>query len=238
MSSFPQPIASFDALISAKLSPECNALCWSRTLVGDFAEVAAQLGSGEGVVPLTEEKLRALTLSAAGKAAVDFMLADLARLQALGLEPELNAIYAYPRDDSGGAVPTDVFSWHVDSATERADTWLCTYHGAPSEVLAQAHAQRRIDNPLTRAALLREFGQNTGGSDPGYSACNDANFAEWLHEQCYDLHYEALAGAQPWSLGVGNLWRLATAYPGSTVPPCIHRAPETQTGQVRLLLIA
>lgn len=222
-----QPITSFGALVSASLSRECNALCWTRTLAGDFAEVVARLGSGEGVVPLTEKRLRALILSPAGKAAVDVMLKDLSRLRELGLEPELNAIWDYPRDDSGSAVPIDVFSWHVDSATERSDTWLCTYHGAPSEGLPNAQARRRIDNPVTRAALLREF----GGAD-------DAAFAEWLHEQCYDLHYETLPSAQPWSFGVGHLWRVATQYPDSPVPPCIHRAPKTKQGDVRLLLIA
>lgn len=36
----------------------------------------------------------------------------------------------------------------------------------------------------------------------------------WLHENCYDLHYEPTPGAQPFSFGVGNLWRIAVQYPG------------------------
>ncbi len=41
------------------------------------------------------------------------------------------------------------------------------------------------------------------------------------------------------SFGLGNLWRIAVDYPGSPVPPCIHRAPITRPGRPpRLLLIS
>lgn len=218
-------VENFPQLLAAPFSGDTNALCWRRTLAGDFAEVAARLGPGEGIVRLGEERLRRLALSPAGAAAVTVMLDDWCQLQAQGLEPELNAIYAYPRDEAAGAVPTDVLSWHVDSATEPADTWLCTYHGASSEGLRNAEAIRRVDDPTTRAALRREFGDG-----------DDAAFADWLRENCYDLHYAARPGAQPWSFEVGHLWRVATAHPGSPVPPCIHRAPAT--AGLRLLLIA
>jgi hypothetical protein len=46
-------------------------------------------------------------------------------------------------------------------------------------------------------------------------------------------------GAQPFSFGLGHVWRIACEHPGSPVPPCIHRAPETAPGQPpRLLLIS
>lgn len=219
-----QFVDSFRALATAAYPAGGNALGWARTLAGDFAEVVAQLGPGEGVVRLDEARLRGLKLKPAGAAAVDVMLADFQRLEAAGLAPELNLIHAYPKD-TDDLVATDVFSWHVDRATEPADTWLCTYYGAPSEALPNAEAIRRVDEPATRAALLQRY----GGAD-------DADFPEWLSEHSYDLHYRTLPGARPYAFGVGQLWRIAADYPDSLVPPCIHRAPAT-TGP-RLLLIA
>ena len=67
---------------------------------------------------------------------------------------------------------------------------------------------------------------------------DDAGFRAHLHENCYDLHYAPAASARPWSFGTGNLWRIAVDWPGSPVPPCIHRAPVTLSGQPRLLLIS
>jgi hypothetical protein len=85
-----------------------------------------------------------------------------------------------------------------------------------------------VDDPATRAGLLKEF----GGKD-------DEAFREYLSEHSYDLHYAPLPGAQPYSFGLGNLWRITTDNPASPVPPCIHRAPDNLPGQPpRLLLIA
>lgn len=205
-----------------------NALCWERTLPGDFAAVARALQRGEEpIVALDAARLGGLGLSEAGRAAAGVMLEDFRRLRDLELTPELNAIWDYPRDEAA-IVPTDVFSWHVDSATVPADTWLCTYFGAASEGLPNAEARRRVDEPATRAALWREF----GGAD-------EAEFTTWLGENCYDLHYAAQPGARPWSFGVGHLWRIAAEYEGSPVLPCIHRAPATVPGAgPRLLLIS
>jgi hypothetical protein len=166
------------------------------------------------------------------------MLEDLRLLRDRSLAPELNCIHAYPRDDTDGPVPTDVFSFHADSAPVEADTYLCTYFGPASEGLRNDEALRRVDVPATRAELLKAF----GGED-------DADFREHLSENCYDLHYAPIAGAQPFSFGLGNLWRIAIEYtgPGSPchssperrrVPPCVHRAPETASGEARLLLIS
>lgn len=222
-----QRVQSFEELTSTRFENGVNALCWERSLPGDFAEVARLFAGRSGITTLEEEDLAALPASVAGRVAIDFMLDDQRRLRARGLDPELNFIDGYLRDATDCPVPTDVFSWHVDSATSEADTWLCTYHGRPSEGLRNEQAIRRVDVPGTRDALLALHG---GGDD-------DA-FRDFLHEHCFALHYVAAPGAKPFSFGVGHLWRIATEYPGSPVPPCIHRAPETPPGDPpRLLLI-
>lgn len=220
-------VQSFQELITAPFAAGVNALCWPRALTGDFGEVVQKLGPGEGIVTLDEARLLALPVSAAGAAAIQTMLEDLRQLRAAGRDAVLNCIYGYPRDESATSVSTDVFSFHADSAPVAADTWLCTYHGAPSEGLRNEDAMRRVDVPETRAQLLAEY----GGTD-------DAGFQEYLTENCYDLHYAALPNASPYSFGIGHLWRIAVEYPGSPVPPCVHRAPATVRGEPRLLLIS
>lgn len=223
-----RPVSSFDALANTPFAGGVNALYWERPLSGDFSEVVDRLGPGEGIVTLDEARLRRLSVSEAGRAAIDRMLDDARLLRERELDPVLNCIYGYPRDEDAGPVPTDVFSFHADSAPVPADTWLCTYYGPPSEGVPNAEAQRRVDVPATRAALLRSF----GGED------NDA-FRAYLQENCYDLHYVAAPAARPFSFGLGRLWRIAVDCPGSPVPPCIHRAPATGARQrPRLLLIS
>lgn len=223
-----QVVRSFHELATTRFAGGVNALCWPRTLAGDFGEVVAGLGAGEGIVTLDEERLRALPVSAAGRAAIEVMLEDQRLLREHELAPVLNCIHGYPRDENAAPVATDVFSFHADSAPVEADTWLCTYHGLPSEGLRNEEAQRRVDVPATRAELLRIF----GGAD-------DEDFRIHLNEHCYDLHYAPVAEARPFSFGVGHLWRIAVEYPGNPVPPCIHRAPTTRPGDVpRLLLIS
>lgn len=218
-------VTSFRELLTTPFENGVNALCWERTLVGDFREVIEQLAAGEGITTLDESTLRSLKVSAAGAAAIDILLEDQRLLREHDLDPVLNCIHGYPRDENSGPVPTDVFSFHADSAPTEADTWLCTYHGPSSEGLRNEQAQRRVEIPATRAELLALF----GGKD-------DADFAEYLAENCYDLHYAAAPGAQPFPFGFGNLWRIAVDWPGSAVLPCIHRAP--QTDAPRLLLIS
>lgn len=221
-------VGSFHELLTTPFADGVNALCWPRVLEGNFSEVAGLLGPGDGIVSLDEELLRSLPLSEAGRIAIEVMLEDQRLLREQNLDPELNCIHAYRRAEMNGPVATDVMSFHVDSATSEADTWLCTYHGFPSEGVPNEEACLRADLPETRAELLRLH----GGAD-------DEGFRDYLAENCYDLHYATLPHAKPWSFGVGNLWRIATAWPGSPVPPCIHRAPETQPGDpVRLLLIS
>jgi hypothetical protein len=221
-------VSSFEELVSAPFSDAVNALCWRRELAGDFAEVAKAIVAHEPILTLDESMLRNLTLSAAGRTAVEVMLRDLRRLQERDLLPELNLIQAYPREEAPRAVPLDVYSFHADSATTEADTYLCTYFGPPSEAVRNDEAFRYIDRRDIRAALLAEFGGSDGSA-----------FEEYLHDAGYDLHYGALPQARPFSFGIGNLWRIATEYPGSPVAPCIHRAPTTSPGDPpRLLLIS
>ena len=221
-------VNSFHELVATPFADGVNALCWPRTLPGDFREVAEKLEVGEGITTLDAARLRALPVSAAGRAAIEVLLEDQRLLREHDLDPVLNCINGYPRDEDPGPVPTDVFSFHADRAPVEADTWLCTYFGAPSEGLRNEEAQRRVDIADTRVELLRRF----GGED-------DEGFLEYLKEHCYDLHYAPLPHARPFPFGIGNLWRIAVEWPGSAVPPCIHRAPETPPGQpLRLLLIS
>ena len=222
-----QIVDSFDTLVGTPWAGDINALCWRRELEGDFAEVVAALAVGPGITSLDAETLRGLSLGPAGRKAVACLLEDLDRLDAHGLQPTLDCINGYTNDPQPGPVRTDVCSFHVDSATAEADTYLCTYHGASSWGLPNEQAVRRIDQPETRTALLQAY----GGAD-------DAAFDAWLEEHFYNLHYAALPEAQPYAFGTAHLWRIATLWPGCPVPPCIHRAPDPLPGYKRLLLIS
>ena len=221
-------VASFAELVSTPFANGINALCWPRTLAGDFQEIVDQLGFVEDITSLDEELLLSLTLSPAGQTARATLIEDLRLLRERDLQPELNCIPGYPRDDASGPVPTDVYSFHADSANVPADTYLCSYTVVSSEGLAPEDAIRCADVPETRAKLLELH----GGAD-------DAGFTVFLNENFYDLHYVARPGARPYAFGLGNFWRITTDYPGSPVPPCVHRAPTTQADQPpRLLLIS
>ena len=221
-------VQSFDELIATPFSGAVNALCWQRDIAGDFQEILDQLPAGSGVTQIDGDCLHALALGPAGSTARDVLLADQAMLRHHGLSPSLDCISGYPQDDDRGPVPTDVYSFHVDSAPVPADTFLCTYIGNPSEGLSNEWAMRRIDMPKTRTQLLQTY----GGAD-------DEDFDAYLTDNCFDLHYWPLPYAQPYSFGLGNLWRIAIAHPSSLVLPCIHRAPVAQPGgSARLLLIS
>ena len=221
-------VSSFHELVTTPFAGGVNALCWPRTLPGDFGEVVEKLGAGEGIITLAEARLQSLPVSAVGRVAIELLLEDQRLLREHERDPVLNCIHGYPRDEEAGPVRTDVFSFHADSAPVEADTWLCTYYGLASEGLRNDEAQRRVDIPETRAELLQLFGGEDGD-----------DFREYLREHCYDLHYAPAPQARPFSFGLGNLWRIAVDWPGSPVPPCIHRAPETRPGEPpRLLLIS
>lgn len=221
-------VGSFEELVATPFGGGVNALCWQRKLAGDFGEIVMKLSVGRGITSIDEECLLALDLSEAGRMAREVLLQDLEMLRARELLPSLDCVNGYVNEIEPELLRTDVQSWHVDSATVEADTYLCTYFGADSEGLRNEEAMRRVDVPELRAELLRLH----GGED-------DAGFLEHLNETYLDLHYVALPQARPFSFGVGNLWRIATEHPGSPVPPCIHRAPATVPGQpLRLLLIS
>lgn len=220
-------VRSFEELRTARFADGVNAFCWERTLPGDYAEIITKLDPGEGIVPLEDERLRALDLSPAGRLAAEVMLADQQLLREHDLAPSLNCVYDCARGPDAGTVPTDVTSFHVDSAPVEVDTWLCTYLGACSEGLRNEDALLKVEIPEIRAVLLKEY----GGAD-------DAGFAEFLHEHSYDSHYAPKPGATAYAFGTFSLWRIATRWPGSPVPPCVHRAPENHPGSPRLLLIS
>jgi len=144
-------VRSFRELVSTPFADGVNALCWPRELPGDFTGVVRKLGAGEGITALDEEMLEGLDANEAERVAIDVMLEDLRLLRERELDPVLNVIHGYPRDEGAGPVSTDVFSFHADSATVEAETWLCTYHGRPSEGLQNEEALRRVDVPETRA---------------------------------------------------------------------------------------
>ncbi|MEO8351026.1 MAG: hypothetical protein ABI680_04805 [Chthoniobacteraceae bacterium] len=220
-------VQSFHELVTTPFADGINALCWPRTLSGDFGEVVAQLGVGEGIVTLEDSQLRRLPVSAAGRTAIAVLLEDQRWLRERGLDPVLNCVHDYPRDDDASPVSTDVYSFHADRAPVETETWLCTYHGPPSAGLRNDEAQRRVDIPETRAELLRQFGGEDGDA-----------FRAYLGQNSYDLHYAPAPRARPFSFGQGNLWRIAVDWPGSPVPPCIHRAPAAFPDQPpRLLLL-
>ena len=220
-------VKSIEELVSTPMSDGINALCWERLLEGDFAEVIRHLSAERGITTLDCEQLLALPVSAEGEKAIDFMLRDQEMLESYGLAPELDCINGYIGHENQGPMRTDVCSFHVDRATDVADTYLCTYAGASSIGVFNEDVIPRSQVPAVRAALLADF----GGAD-------DDDFLEYLTDHFYDLHYEPLPDARTYSFGVGHLWRIAIDYPGNPVPPCIHRAPDPIEGQPpRLILI-
>lgn len=219
-------VHSFQELATTPFSDGVNALCWPRVLPGNFREVADQLTVEPGITTLDEAELQTLRVSSAGHVAITTLLADQNLLRSLGLSPVLDCVEGSEPEEDSRPVRTDVHSFHADSATVEADTWLCTYLGAPSEGLQNDQAIRRVDIPQTRAELLRLY----GGAD-------DAGFRQYLNENYFDLHYAPVPPARPFSFGQGHLWRIAVEYPGCPVPPCIHRAPLTLPGQPRRLLL-
>lgn len=224
-----QYVRSFEELVETPFRDGINALCWPRKLEGDFGEIVAKLAEelGHGITTLDDESLQMLDLSEAGQRARALLLEDQRLLRERELAPVLDFIQGYDHETAEEVLPTNVQSFHADSATVQADTYLCTYHGASSEGLPNEQATCHVDVPETRALLLQEYGGEEG-----------AGFEEFLSDHFYTLHYAAAKEPTLYSFGQGNLWRIAIQYPGCPVPPCIHRAPATVEGQPRLLLIS
>jgi hypothetical protein len=220
------------AWLAAPMRGERNAVRWRRALAGDFAELAHLADALEphaDRVPLDEEQLADLRgrASAAGRLAIDAVLADLQLLREHGHAPTFELLRRYERD-ADPDLPIDVHSFHVDTANVPTETILCTYHGDASEVLPRADALRRVDEPELRARLRRRFGDG-----------DDEAFAAWLLENAFALHYAPQPGAEPFVCGRGELWRLAVDHPGRATAACIHRAPPPRDDAgPRLLLIS
>lgn len=221
-------VANFEELVAAPMEGKVNAICWSRSLKGDYDAIMASIGELDEITGLEEDDLDSLNLSESGGMARRQLIEDLRLLRGAGLQPSLDCIPAYPRSEAEGAIPVDVYDFHADSATVLTDTYLCSYTVACSEGIRNEETIRYVDIPEIRAKVLQEY----GGED-------DSGFAAYLSQKFYDLHYTLREGAKPYSFGLGNMWRISTQCPGSPVLPCIHRAPTTKTGEVaRLLLIS
>jgi hypothetical protein len=218
-------VTNFKDLVSVPFHNEINAICWNRKLIGDFSEIVKKLEPKGNIEVINQENLLKLELSNDGQLAREIILNDLKLLKAHGSSPILNLIKYYERDDAYAFFPTDVYSYHVDRSPIPTDTFLCTYYGESSEILPNSLAEKKILVPEIRAQLRKNY-QGT-----------DEEFELFLKDHFFDLHYQAKPMANPISLGLGNLWRLAVDYPQSPVLPCVHRAPKERPGQNRLLLI-
>ncbi|MBE8724408.1 DUF1826 domain-containing protein [Flavobacterium hungaricum] len=216
---------SFSELVQTDFKGEMNALCWHRNLEGDFNEIVSQLSLEENITEVYPEDLIALELSEKGNIARQVILNDLQLLADFGASPSLNLLKCYERDEEFDFISTDVYSFHVDRSPIATDTFLCTYHGAASDIISNSQAKQKILIPEIRAKLEELY---DGPPD---------EFEDFLKENYFDLHYQADADAQPINLGKGHLWRLAVDHPKQQVLPCIHRAPVENEGEYRLLLI-
>jgi hypothetical protein len=218
-------VSSFHDLVSTTFQGEVNALCWKRSLKGDFSEIVKKISFSGDLIEIDAEDLMELDLSPQGQLAREVLLKDMHLLTEFGASPSLNIIQQYESDAENPYFPTDVYSFHVDRSPIPVDTFLCTYFGAASDIVPNSQATQKVLIPEIRQELRQQF----QGSDRA--------FEEFLTENFLDLHYQEHPDAQITNLGIGNLWRLTTDHPEIQVPPCIHRAPLENPGEKRLLLI-
>ncbi len=220
-----QCVKSFEDLLLSPFQGIVNALCLARDLEGDFAEIVNKFELEGNIMELDEEDLQALELSPNGQLAREIILADMKQLREANASPILNIIAQYDRDEEHPFFPTDVYSFHVDRSPIPSFTYLCTYYGAASEILANSKAEQKIQIPEIRSALQKLYGNA------------EAGFEDFLKDNFFDLHYQAKPNAPVTNLGLGNIWKLAIDHPESPVLPCVHRAPKEKSGEKRLLLI-
>lgn len=220
-----QCVSNFQDLVSTPDAGEVNAICWKRELQGDFSEIVKKIKPSGNITVIDMEELCALDLSEKGELAREVLLNDFELLKAHGASPTLNVITHYERDEADSFFPTDVYSFHVDRSPIPTHTFLCTYYGASSELVANSQAEQKVLVPEIRAELKKSHA----------GAANE--FELFLSEHFFDLHYRAKPNANIINLGIGNLWRLAVDHPESKVLPCIHRAPKEKPGESRLLMI-
>ncbi|MBM7421075.1 MULTISPECIES: DUF1826 domain-containing protein [Chryseobacterium] len=218
-------VSSFPELINTKFKGVMNAVCWTRSLNGDFEEIVSKLQLKENITEISIEDLLALELSEKGILARKIILNDLQLLTDFGASPSLNLLKNYERDEDFDFISTDVYSFHVDRSPIGTDTFLCTYHGAASDIIPNDQVEQKILIPEIREKL-KELHDGS-----------EEELEDFFKENFFDLHYEAKSGAVPTNLGIGNLWRLAVDHPSQEVLPCVHKAPVENDGEYRLLLI-
>jgi hypothetical protein len=218
-------VTNIQDLVSKAFHGNINAIGYQRKLQGDFHEIIKKVELTGNMVELNYEELMGFNLSEEGQIARGVILDDLKLLKNQGAAPVLNVIKNYEKDDAFPFFPTDVYSFHVDSSPVPTSTFLCTYHGEPSDIIPNSQAIKKVLIPEIRKELLKLHGEGEEG------------FEAFLSEFFFDLHYQAKPKAKPISLGVGHIWRLAVDFPKSKVLPCIHRAPIEESGRSRLMLI-
>lgn len=220
-----QLVSSFDELVTIKFKGNTNAVCWNRKLEGNFNEIVIQLRLKENITEVSVEDLMSLKLTDEGNKAREIIINDLESLTRFGALPSLNLLKCYECDDEFDFISTDVYSFHVDRSPVATDTFLCTYHGAASDILPNEQAEQKIQVPEIRKKLKELY------DGP------ENEFENFLKDCFFDLHYQAKPNAKLINLEQGNLWKLAVDHPDQQVLPCIHRAPIENNGEYRLLLI-
>ncbi len=218
-------VTTFAELVNTQFQGDKNAICWARNFAGDFKEIVAKLQLKENITEISIEDLLALPLSEQGDLARDIILKDIQLLTDMGASPVLNLLKYYERDDELDFISTDVYSFHVDRSPIETDTFLCTYHGAASDIVPNDQVEQKV--------LIPEIREKLRALHDG----PEAEFESFLAEYFFDLHYQPKPDAQPINLGIGHIWRLAVDHPTQKVLPCVHRAPVENDGEYRLLLI-
>ena len=150
-------VKNFQELVDTPFKDEVNALCWTREMIGDFSEIIEKISLDENMAEIDQDELLGLDLSAQGQLARDILLNDMKVLTAHGGSPILNIIKYYERDDAYPPFPTDVYSYHVDRSPIPVDTFLCTYYGAASEIIANAQAEQKILVPNSKNYMMEQM---------------------------------------------------------------------------------
>lgn len=218
-------VSTFAELVNTHFQGNKNAICWYRNLVGDFKEIVNKLQLKENITEVSVEDLLALQLSEKGNLARTTILEDIELLSDFGASPVLNLLKNYERDEELDFISTDVYSFHVDRSPIETDTFLCTYHGAASDIVPNDQVEQKV--------LIPEIREKLKALHDG----PEAEFESFLAEYFFDLHYQPKPDAQPINLGIGHIWRLAVDHPTQKVLQCVHRAPVENDGEYRLLLI-
>ncbi|MFG4543588.1 DUF1826 domain-containing protein, partial [Acinetobacter baumannii] len=194
-------VSTFAELVNTHFQGNKNAICWHRNLVGDFKEIVNKLQLKENITEVSVEDLLALQLSEKGNLARTTILEDIELLSDFGASPVLNLLKNYERDEELDFISTDVYSFHVDRSPIETDTFLCTYHGAASDIVPNDQVEQKVLIPEIREKL-KELHDGS-----------DAEFEAFLAEYFFDLHYQPKPDAQPINLGMGHIWRLAVDHP-------------------------